>query len=660
MTYRTQRDFEMRECDFPPETEDAIKKWLYEQIRVRRQQLRKRHTVKVPEWRRIAEGRPKEEHKSWPFENCANLVHQVVGEACDEQAARVLALIWNVPPIIQYRYFTKADENDQAAENTKKSRLLEQFMDYAAFEPAELNLYNKENIWFSDSTKIGTAWIAVVPCKRKEAVYLGYHKEKKRSSFEDVTVYEGPKVINLRDEDVLYDPYADEPEESDFFSRRITLTKRQLQEREFDEDYRKGSVAAVLGKPDRYGPDETKRKADKGKGYDSSDDQQLAEWDFEECYFYWFHNSKKFRLIAWFHWESKTLMNLVFNFIPDNQLPVVRTRLFSGEKGMNGRGFAEIGEHAQEEISTTKNQRIDAVTWGILGINRIDTSNRNVDRNFKIFPGMSIPLGKDQFEHISVAEPAMHGISQKNEEMMIQQARERFGVGAAVAGQGTGHMQGKGRNAFYSAMGSLAAMQDSNTRSAHRTSDFRQAHVRLFSLLTDMYGAMGLGRKGSLFGMDEKILEKALQDFLERRVKIPMRAANATSNREVLKQNQLILNQAITMFAQSQSQRIQAVYQQTPPEYKKWLIGIIKGQTRLFHGMIREFQISEQPEEFVPTIEFPPEIEGANGAEKGANPGVVAMAQRIQKPGGNAASPGQGGMEGLDEGLPGALAGAVP
>jgi len=648
LSYRSKRQFEMRETTFPEDVNEAIKEWLYRQIEVRRKQLENRHKKKVPEWRRLAEGRPRDEKKSWPFENCSNLVHQIIGEACDDMAARVMQIIWATAPIIIYKYMMANKSPEETARNAKKAKLMEEAMDYFAYEPDELDLYAKENIWFSTSAVIGTAWMCVVPEQRIEAIYVGYEQIDKskggKTKFEDGTLYEGPKVLNLRDEDCLYDPTCDCPEDSDFFSRRVTLTKRKLQEREFKGTYKKGTVAKILSKPDRYGPDENTKKMQKQRGVVATEDPHvLAEWDIEECYFYWYHNRKKFRLIAWFHYETKELMNCVFNFIPENQLPVVRTRLSSGEKGMNGRGYADMGEHGQEEISTTKNQRIDATTWGMLGVNRLSPLNKNIDRNFKIYPGASLPFAEGEYEHFEVGNPAMHAVSQQNEVMMIQQMRDRFGVGPAVAGQGAGGPTDKKGRSFGS-MGTFAVLQDSNSRVSHRTSDFRHGHVKLFGLLTGMYGAMGLGRKGSLFGIDDQLFSEALQDYLERRVRIPIRAATASANREVTKQNELLLNQAIAMWVKEASTMIQAVMNaQTPPFYKKWMIAVIKSRTRMAQQVVRDFQLSDQPQEYVPEIDFPQEMtaeqqpgggDGAAAAGGGGLGGLAALAQRVRQRGG--------------------------
>lgn len=649
LSYRTARHFELREASFSKEEDIAINKWVYAQIETKKKQLEILHTKKVPEWRRIAEGKPREENKSWPFPNCSNLVHQLVGEACDDLAARVMGLLYATSPLVYFRYFTKPANEDEAHHNSEKSRVLEQFIDYAGYEPQELDLYPTENKWFIDSAKLARAWVVVRPEEKVEAVYIGYDEVKKAKDFQDETLYEGPKVDNLRYEDVLFDPNCPKFEDSDLIARRLTLSKRQLQERVFKGIYRRVDVEKILGKPDRYGPTEVKKRENQKKGITSTEERILAEWDVYECYFYWYHGKKKYRLICWYHWATKNMLNQVFNFIPDNQIPIVETQL-----SVDGMGMAEMGKDAQEEVSTAKNQRNDAITWGILGVNRISPQNRNIDKNFQLFPGATAPFGKDEFEHFNVADGTIAGLSLQNEQAMISQARERFGVGPAVAGMGAGQADKKGK---FGSMGTLAVMQDSNTRVAHRLSGFRHSHVKLVGLVTDMYGAMGLGRKGSLFGLDDKLLEEALSDYLERKVRIPIRAATGSANKEVSKQNELLLNQAITMYVKETSAQIQAVQNQGIPEhYKKWLIGTIKAKTRLMQQIIRDFQLSDQPEEYIPNVEFPPEekknAEAQPPAKPQLDPRIIQMANAVQRPGGGGPPVPGGGMEAPGGGLP--------
>jgi hypothetical protein len=648
ITERQPRNFEPRPISFPSETKEAIAKWIEKQIQALCDKWKRVHEKEIPEMRRILDAEPKDKSKSWPFPNCSNLVHPLAAEAVDDLSARVLQLIWGTSPVMNFRYFTEA-EPDEAKRNSKKAKTLEAFFDYVAYEPLELDLYTRENEWFTDSAGLGKARVCVAPEERIEAVYAGYQSPspngtKGKSAFNEETLYEGPKVINLAFEDILIDNPDIPFEDNDPIIRRCTLKKRKLMERAYKGHFDPEKVKAILGNPDRFGPSDVKRRENQRKGLQDSQDNTMAEWDIYECYFSWWHNQKKFRLICWFHQHSKTMLNDVYNFIPKNRVPIVETRL-----SIKGKGFAKMLQGFQDEISTAKNQRNDAITYGMLGVNTLDNQNKTIDRNFTLWPGMFIPAKKDTFQHYEMANAAVAGLSLQNEELMVQQAKMRAGIDPAIRGAGAGGTNKKGQ---YGAMATLSTMQDGNSRNDHRTSDFRHSHVKLGGLCVDFYGFMGLGSKARIAGLSEQLLTEALDDHLSRVLKISMRAATASMNREITKQNLIILNQAVSGYIKETSSQIQALMTATSPEpYNKWLLSVIISKTLLMQEIVKQFQISEQPQEFVPDLK---EIEEfVNGQAQAASAGggggpldIQKMAELVRQRasgGGATAQPGVGG-----------------
>lgn len=652
ITERKPRSFEPRAIAFPPETKHAIAKWLEKQIDALNAKWKRVHEKEIPEMRRILDAEPQEKNRSWPFPNCSNLVDPVAAEAVDDLSARVLQLIWSTSPTANFKYFTETASDEEAQRNTKKSSTLEKFVDYAAYEPQELDLYTRENEWFTDSAGLGKARVCVVPENRMEAVYVGYQPgsgngDKGKAAFENETLYEGPKVVNLRYEDILIDDPDIPFEDNDPIIRRCTLKKRKLSERAQKGFFDPEKVRAILGNPDRYGPNEVKRRENQRKGIQDSQDNTLAEWDIYECYFSWWHSNKKFRLICWFHQHTKTTLNCVYNFIPKNRVPIIETRL-----SIKGKGFAKMLEGFQDEISTAKNQRNDAITYGMLGVNTLSTQDKTIDRNFTLWPGMFIPAKKDNFQHFEMANAAVAGLSLQNEQMMMQRAKMRAGVDPAIHGMGAGATNKKGQ---YGAMATLSTMQDGNSRNDHRTSDFRHSHVKLIGQVVDFYGFMGLGSKARMAGLSQELLTEALDDYLDRALKISMRAATASMNREITKQNLIILNQTVSGYIKETSSQIQALMSPNIPEpYKKWLLSIIIAKTLLMQEIVKQFQISEQPAEFVPDLKGIEEF--VNGQEKAAPTGggggpipIEKVAELIRQRGGGggaAAQPGLGGPAG--------------
>ena len=650
ITEREPRQFEPRTIAFPTDVRDAISDWLHKQIEHLLKKWERVHKHEVPEMRRILDAEPRDKNKSWPFPNCSNLVHPLAAEAVDDLSARVLQLIWGTSPVINFKYFGATKDEEEARQNTAKRNTLQEFFDYVAYEPQELDLYTKENAWFTDAAGLGKARVCVAPEKREEAVYAGYAPTggsdgKGASAFETETLYEGPKIINLAYEDILIDDPDCPFEENDPIIRRCTLKSRKLKERAKKGHFDKGIVEEILGRPDRYGASETKKKEQQRKGIVDTQDPVAAEWDIYECYFSWWHNDKKHRLIAWHHQKSDKTLNCVYNFIPKNRVPIAETRL-----SIKGKGFAKMLNGFQEEISTAKNQRNDAITYGTLGVNTVDLQQcKTIDRNFTLNPGMFIPAKKDAFQHYEMANAALAGLSLQNEAAMIQQAKMRAGIDPSIRGMGA---MGTNRKGQPNAMGTLSELQDGNSRNDHRTSDFRHSHVNLAGLIVDFYGFMGLGSKAKVAGLSEQLLSKALEDHLDRTLKISMRAATASMNREITKQNLIILNQAVSAYIKETSSQIQAIMTgaQIPPPYKKWLFSVVTAKTLFMQEVVRQFQISEQPQEFIPDVSFLKEFADAKPpqggpAAAGAGPvPITALANAVRGPGSSAITPGPPGL----------------
>ena len=639
LTFPDKKKWEPKNVDWSEEELRAIERWLYEQIRVRKQQYEVLHKTLVPKWRRLYKGQPRDKKKSFPWENASNLVIQIIGQEIDDLSARVIGLSYATSPLAIFRYLAKQEDPQMAG---KKQQALEQFFDLAGYEPTELNLYPKESFWFADAARLGTSWVKAMPVERSEVV-VGYSEQDSK------VLYRGPMVANIRFEDMLNDPYSDTPEDSPVNIHIRPLNRKDLEERIASKFYDPEVVKQILGSPDRHGVSEEKKKEQRGKGISGSDENVLAEWDIYECWFKWLLNGKKYSLTWSFHYSTKKTLRKVFNIFPENQLPFVRTKVNYAEHGMNGYGYAEMLEHSQEEASTIHNQGIDATTMGITGIIRASTRGaKNLDKNIQVYPFAIVPGEKDDIEAIQLGNAQMVALSQSNAERTFALAHERSGVGPAVAGMGSGQVRKKGQ---YGSLGTLAVMQDGNSRVNHRISDYRNARVKLYTLLTTIYAMYGVGDKAELFGIDQNILNQALDEFLSHRVRIPIRAATANANEEVRKQNEILLYQVLKQHQQAIIQMLQAVENPgiTDPSVKKYFFKAIGGLDALMTRMMRSFGF-DLPSEFVPDTS---EImkEGQQNAQEAPGANVNPMAALIARA---RASQGAGAQPGVGAARPGA------
>ena len=222
ISYSKTRELKLYPADFGDDTNEKIKTWLHEMLRVYIEKHEKLHKTLIPKWERLYLGKPREEEKSFPWPNCANLVIQIIGQQTDDIAARVIGLLYLTSPLAIYRYVAKTTDPELAAQ---KARILEQLFDLLGYEPSELDLYPKESRWFSESAKLGTAFLKAMPENRVEAVVVGYNEDKKKTRLKDTLLYKGPQVMNLRNDAVMMDFDADTVDESKLITHKVTLSR---------------------------------------------------------------------------------------------------------------------------------------------------------------------------------------------------------------------------------------------------------------------------------------------------------------------------------------------------------------------------------------------------------------------------------------------------
>lgn len=629
---------------FGKDTDAEIENWLHQDLQNKIDSHRTLHLSKIPKMRRLYLGQPQSESKSFPFPDCSNIVIQVIGDRVDTLTARILGYVFATSPLWHFMY---PASTDSPSDSEKKRETLEAFMDIMGYEPGELDLYRIYGQWCTEHATLGTSFVKAYIEDCVEAVAVGYTSAT-RKKFEDEVIYEGPRIEKLAHEDVLMDAQAQTVAKSRLVAQKRRLSKFDLQERVFTGFYDKASVESIIDKPNRYGPDVNQAKENRKKGVQNVQATGNAEWDIYECYFPWIHNGSKFRLIYSYHLSSRTVLRRIFNFIPHNQTPIVRAKLGYRNDGAYGYGFAELLEKYQDEVSTTHNNRINNSTLANTRFFRIGPSAVNIGSQVDIFPAGAITANKDDFEVYQIAD--VYQSSFQNETMTLELADQRAGIAPAVSGSGSGGPT-KGKGNPYSSMGTLAMMQEGNHRTNLATSDFRHAHQNVGSLTASLYGKFGVGDKGKMFGKNEKYLTQALEEFLKNKCRIPIRASNASLNKEVEKQNDMLMIGLMQRHYTAQAQLMQAVNNQMiPPEVKEYLVHVMQGSDRIMKRVLKDFGY-DQPEDFIP--------DAAESVKKGAqqnaspqaqpqNPGLPPTGRPMgvlpQQTQGNGGTPQDGGM----------------
>ena len=638
-------DFQLVDVDFGADVNADIERYVEQQLDWLIQAHREMHQNKIPKWRKLYLGEPAEKSRNFPFMNAANTVVQVVGETVDTMTARVMGLIWATHPLWVFQNYAKSPNDGEKRANEERRRVLEDFMDLVGFEPYQLDLQRVEAELFTDAAKLGTAFAVLTLEDQVEAVVVGYEgTSKKKIKAQENTIYSGPRVAKPRHEDILADPAARTLDEAEFVAKRRTLKRRALMERMFTGAYNSKAVEEILDSPDRSTPAEQVKQELQQQGVASpAYPDSTAEWDIYECYFAWWAGNpkRKFRVIFTYHKKTKKVLRKVFNFLPDNELPIKRVKRGYNTDGLYGHGYAELLENYQEELSTTHNQRLDNATVANIRALRVSPRARALDSNIELYPAALIVAEDKEVESIQVGD--VYPSTFKNEEMTLGLVARRAGITPAISGAGSGGPM-KGKQQQYSAQGTLAVMQENNSVVGFATSDFRNFHVCLGHSLVKFFGKFGTDGKERMFGLDAQRLKEAVQLFEQGIMAIPVRAATGSLNREVEKQTGMLMAGLLQRHYTAVGQLLQALGNpMIPPETKDYFIKTILASEMFHKKVVHDFGY-EQPDLFVPEAKVgggsQPQAPGGMG-QGGVAPGGQPMAAPAPMP-------------------PGAGAGAVP
>jgi hypothetical protein len=537
--------------------------------------------------------------------------------------------------------------------STEIKDILEGFLGDAALDSDELDMYRVEQTWFSGACRNGTAIIKLpyqytteYQIVNTQGIDIGAYKPV----FKEWTRHDGPKPTNIPLNKFITNLNYSKLQDSPFKAEIATLSRWQLQERAELGLYPQKKVDSVLAQPDRTGlQDEVQEYVTRTQGITDSPVREGVgdEFDILECEFDYWHNSQKFSLRAHIHLQSETHLLAYYNYYPDNISIFEDSKLAYDDEQYYGYGLAEMLKGYQDEISTTHNQRTDAGTLNNTTAFRIN-KNSKLRSILTFYPGVMVPADKDEIERLDTSNA--YAIHTESEQLTNSYAKERSGIDPAIGGSGGGIVNPK--RGIYSAMGTFAVMQQQNNRTGLRTSDMRNAHTRAGDKIAKIYAHFGLGSKIRGYGTDARLLAKAFDYLIQGKLGILIRPSSASINKEMEKQNDLLLTQHLERLYAGDAQVIQVLGQPgMPPELKQYYIDMLKAKNVLMKHILRAYG-HEDINSLIPV----PSFLKANrqGVPSGQQPQQLPATAGSQGMGAPTSQPGENLQSVPAGGLPGA------
>lgn len=589
------------------ESEQKMTSFLDDRLLAIKKGLVEFHTVQLPMWKEIYEAEPLEQTKSFPFQNASNLVVPIAAIHSDTLKARLMAGIFKTDPI-----WIAAVHGSFAGEGTEAKHALEDFLQAIATEPDELDLYRVYNDILGDVINYGTM-IVKSPWEHltiDQATGDGTGKPL----FTPEVVYDGPRPEKIALQDFYMSPADKSLERSPFKAHKRKMLKYELEDRAFSQIYDKAAVEKVLKSPEGTGATNSEQKDSSNSQIKVPQGEAYQYWEIFECWALWRDNNLNCKIIVTYHPASKTILRAIYNFLPDD--PFVGARLLLRDGNYFGYGLCEILSTFQEETSQIHNQRRDAQTVANTKVWRVDPLSKLHD-GYQIYPSAMLPAAKDEIEPMSHGEPSEINIEE--EKLTLELAERRSGVSPPMQGAGSGSFSKRG---VYSAMGTMSLLQEGSSRTDLAIGDVRYFHTKLGRIVSRQYAAFGLQNSCiNQFGAKADVIRTALKAILEKKMFLRVGAPTASVNREVEKQNDIMLASIMAKHYQMITGMLaQASSGQVPPQVAEYLTKAI-GASNKFMTMVLQHFGYDEPELYTPEVG-----NGAEGQEQFASgtPGNAA------------------------------------
>ena len=574
------------------EKELALKRHLKNRIMAIKEGMRDLYENRLVKWRAGYEARPREEVRMFPFQNASNLVIPIIAIHTDTLHARVMSGIFKTHPLFISKLYGK-----QGREASDIREAYEEYMQYVGIEPQELDLYRVYNEWMLEAIKYGTSTVKTPWEKimRDHLLPLSTVPPEEglvasAKDFISETMYEGPRPEKLPFDAFGLPAAAKTLEAADIKYHRKKMLRYELEERKFLNLYDGDKVDTVLTQPDRHAPTAAEQENEQQAGAKTVSSYGHEEWDVYECFVKWRYDQDPHapRMIATYHMKSDTLLRTVYDNFPEEWF--VGARMAHRDDMYFGYGFAEILWYFQEEASLKHNSRNDNQTIANTRVWRVHPDSK-LHQGYRVYPGAMLPADENEIE------PMAHGeISATNmdeERLTLELAERRSGVSPPQQGFGAGTMSGK--RGVYSAMGTLSLLQEGNRRTDLTISDMRDSHTRLGRIVSLQYHLLGKDSQYhksrlALFGENAEKIKLALEYLADRKMALPVYAATASVNKEVEKQNDVMLKQISAQHYMMVSQLLTQMQQpQIPPEVKAYGLEVIDASNTLMKAIFRNF-----------------------------------------------------------------------
>lgn len=625
-----QPPIEVKPSEFGKDEFEELRLFVKEKVEDLDRRLQSFRNDKLPEYVRLYKGRPKQKEADWPWPGAANLVIQLIGTYSDELLARVLGSIFMYDPL--WSIVLSGDSPDEDGEQQKQ--VFEKFMADMAYEPKELDLYRIESAAYHSAIKYGTG-LVYNPYEFQEEIQMMYAGGGEDSTSDPtgkkkkIVVRDGPHPELLPLNRILFEPNSPTLDGMKFYGFIESLDYWDIQNLQSKSPYyKKEDIDLLLGQPDAVQETEMEREINAQFDFGTAGiSNGAARWYIYNVFFKYTKGGDTYSMMAKYSKSRDKLLYVVYNNYPKNQNPLLDVKLAYDDESYLGTGFAEMLHTYQKELSNNSNWRTNNRNYAMMGVWRVSPESK-LSSILEFYPGVALPAKDGEVELLKPGADV--GYSNEPDMFIMSCAKERAGVDPATGGTGGGIVNPK--RGIYSAAGTSMVLTQQNNRNNLRTADMRSMHVRLGIQSADYYAYFGAGARLKKYGSNAEVLRKALKNYEQGNLGFRFRPTSAALNKELDRQNDVMLSDKVERFYQTQAQMLEVLSNpQVPPPMKEYYTQALVGGSILMEALLRNFN-KENTSSLIPNVKklIQAMSQGAgNGGKPSAGSGGLVGPQTV-------------------------------
>jgi len=610
----------LRKSEWGKDEYEDLEKFIKDKVKHLDMRLTAFRTEKLPEYVRLYKGRPKNKEVDWPWPGAANLVIQLIGTFSDELLSRIIGAIWLYDPL----WFATIGGDIPEKNGNDQKQVLEKFLMDMAYSPEELDLYRVEQAADHSAIKYGTG-LVYTPYEYEqeiEYVYIGGGEGASLPQGEprEVTRRDGPHPELLPLNRFIFDPSVPALANMKFYGFIEPLDYWDIKNLPSKSPYYKDAdIEQMLNSPDAVQESEMEREINEQFSFGSGIDTGSARWYIYNLFFKYTKDQKTYSLCAKYWKHEEKILYITYNNYPDNIVPIEDVKMAYDDETYLGMGYAEMLHSYQKELSNNSNWRTNNRNYAMMGVWRVSPESK-LSSILEFYPGVAVPAKEGEIELLKPGADV--GYNDGPDQFISALAKERAGVDPAIGGTGGGIVNPK--RGIYSAAGTSMVMMQQNNRNNLRTADMRTFHTRLGIKFLKMYSHWGIGSRLKNYGSNADSLRKALDNFKNGTLGLRLRPANAMYNREMEKQNDILLGDKLGAWVQAQAQIIEAIMNpQIPPPLKLYYSQALIANRLLMMDLLRSFN-KDNVDSLLPQIKdilaMSAQAQGALGAGNANQP----------------------------------------